>query len=277
MMIFLGVYGGLAVFAGPNASPNPYVVLFACLVAAVYSEDAWAWGLREFNSRLASGDGSAAPDKPAATSTVPAQTSVVISEPPHDARIPTPNKSSPAGEAAGGELPEAGSKPVSREPPPGAGSEPADSEPSRASDESAGGEPSEARSGAADREPSGGGSESAAGERPEAGSKPVSREPPLGAGSEPADSEPSRASGESAGGEPSEARSGAANQEPPEGGGESAGREPQGADSASAPDEPPQTGSRPSASEVSESHGEVPAGSQSAERPADEGGKTPGS
>jgi len=55
IMIFLGVYGGLAVFAGPSVSPNPYVVLFTCFVAAVYSEDAWSWGSREFNSRLSGG------------------------------------------------------------------------------------------------------------------------------------------------------------------------------------------------------------------------------
>jgi hypothetical protein len=52
ILIFLAVYGGLAVFAGANTNPNPYVVLFTCLVAAVFSEDAWAWGQQEFRSRL---------------------------------------------------------------------------------------------------------------------------------------------------------------------------------------------------------------------------------
>ena len=53
VLIFLGVYGGLAVFAGPNANPNPYVVLFTCLAAAVYSEDTWAWGASKFRAGLA--------------------------------------------------------------------------------------------------------------------------------------------------------------------------------------------------------------------------------
>jgi hypothetical protein len=52
ILVFLGVYGGLAVFAGAKATPNPYVVLFTCLVAAVFSEDAWAWGAREWQSRF---------------------------------------------------------------------------------------------------------------------------------------------------------------------------------------------------------------------------------
>ncbi|MGA8650213.1 MAG: hypothetical protein WB677_06265 [Xanthobacteraceae bacterium] len=52
VLIFLAVFGGLAVFTGGTASPNPYVVLFTCLVAAVFSEDAWAWGAKQFRSRL---------------------------------------------------------------------------------------------------------------------------------------------------------------------------------------------------------------------------------
>jgi hypothetical protein len=76
IMIFLGVYGGLAVFAGPTATPNPYVVLFTCFVAAVYSEDAWAWGSREFNSRLAnrnaqSGSEGTPPESAVAEQTIP--------------------------------------------------------------------------------------------------------------------------------------------------------------------------------------------------------------
>jgi hypothetical protein len=52
VLIFLAVFGGLAVFTGGTANPNPYVVLFTCLVAAVFSEDAWAWGAKQFRSRL---------------------------------------------------------------------------------------------------------------------------------------------------------------------------------------------------------------------------------
>jgi hypothetical protein len=52
VLIFLAVFGGLAVFTGASATPNPYVVLFTCLVAAVFSEDAWTWGAQRFRSRL---------------------------------------------------------------------------------------------------------------------------------------------------------------------------------------------------------------------------------
>jgi hypothetical protein len=55
VLIFLAVYGGLAVFASTNTNPNPYVVLFACLAAAVFSEDAWSWGAQQFRSRLSGG------------------------------------------------------------------------------------------------------------------------------------------------------------------------------------------------------------------------------
>lgn len=61
ILIFLGVYGGLAVFSSGGAGPNPYVVLFTCLVAAVFSEDAWAWGGQRFRSQLA---GAATQDRP---------------------------------------------------------------------------------------------------------------------------------------------------------------------------------------------------------------------
>lgn len=54
VMIFLAVYGGLAVFAGPNTNPNPYVVLFTCLLAAVYSDIAWDWAANELRERLKS-------------------------------------------------------------------------------------------------------------------------------------------------------------------------------------------------------------------------------
>ena len=43
IVIFLAVEGGLAVFSGNSAEPNPYVLLFTCLVAAVFSEDVWNW------------------------------------------------------------------------------------------------------------------------------------------------------------------------------------------------------------------------------------------
>jgi hypothetical protein len=55
VLVFLAVYGGLAVFAGASANPNPYVVLFTCLAAAVFSDDAWAWGAKKFRGELAGG------------------------------------------------------------------------------------------------------------------------------------------------------------------------------------------------------------------------------
>jgi hypothetical protein len=42
ILVYLAVIGGLAVFSR-EAIPNPYAVYFACLVAAVFSEDVWKW------------------------------------------------------------------------------------------------------------------------------------------------------------------------------------------------------------------------------------------
>ena len=63
ILVFLAAYGGLAVFAKNGGDPNPYVVLFACLVASVYSEDTWLWAANRFRSQLG-GRGPNA-DKPA--------------------------------------------------------------------------------------------------------------------------------------------------------------------------------------------------------------------
>ena len=41
IVIFLAVEGGLAVFTFGDSDPNPYVLLFTCLVGAVYSEVIW--------------------------------------------------------------------------------------------------------------------------------------------------------------------------------------------------------------------------------------------
>ncbi len=57
IVVFLAVYGGLAVFAAPSAEPNPYVVLFACLVAAVYSEDVWSWARTRLGGGIAGKQG----------------------------------------------------------------------------------------------------------------------------------------------------------------------------------------------------------------------------
>ena len=42
IVVFLAVQGGLAVFAGGQSDPNPYVLLLTCLIAAVFSEKVWA-------------------------------------------------------------------------------------------------------------------------------------------------------------------------------------------------------------------------------------------
>jgi hypothetical protein len=57
VVVFLAVFGGLAVFAGPSAEPNPYVVLFACFVGAVYSQDAWTWARRRFGTAISASPG----------------------------------------------------------------------------------------------------------------------------------------------------------------------------------------------------------------------------
>lgn len=56
MVIFLGVFGGLAMFANAAVDPNPYVILFTCFVAAVFSEDAWKWAQARFQSQLGERD-----------------------------------------------------------------------------------------------------------------------------------------------------------------------------------------------------------------------------
>jgi hypothetical protein len=43
VVVFLGVMGGLAVFSSRDPNPNPYVLLFTCLVGAVFSERVWTW------------------------------------------------------------------------------------------------------------------------------------------------------------------------------------------------------------------------------------------
>ena len=41
IVVFLAVQGGLAVLSGEGGKPNPYVLLLACFVAAVFSERVW--------------------------------------------------------------------------------------------------------------------------------------------------------------------------------------------------------------------------------------------
>lgn len=43
IVVFLAVKGGLTVFSVGEGDPNPYILLFTCLVGAVFSERVWAW------------------------------------------------------------------------------------------------------------------------------------------------------------------------------------------------------------------------------------------
>lgn len=52
IVVFLAVEGGLAIFASGEGEPNPYVLLFTCLVAAVFSETVWSWAEKQLNDRL---------------------------------------------------------------------------------------------------------------------------------------------------------------------------------------------------------------------------------
>lgn len=61
VVVFLAVEGGLAVFSaaptsGAPVEPNPYVLLFTCLVAAVFSEDVWTWARRQLQKSFSAGD-----------------------------------------------------------------------------------------------------------------------------------------------------------------------------------------------------------------------------
>jgi hypothetical protein len=52
IVIFLAVLGGISVFTNSDPTPNPYVVFFACFVAAVFSEDVWDWAHRRQTAQL---------------------------------------------------------------------------------------------------------------------------------------------------------------------------------------------------------------------------------
>lgn len=52
VVVFLMVEGGLSVFSSGAATPNPYMLLLTCLVAAVFGEDVWKATQSWFNERL---------------------------------------------------------------------------------------------------------------------------------------------------------------------------------------------------------------------------------
>jgi hypothetical protein len=48
LVVFLSVKGSLAIFSTGDQEPDPYVLFFACLVGAVFSEDVWLWARGKF-------------------------------------------------------------------------------------------------------------------------------------------------------------------------------------------------------------------------------------
>ena len=60
VLIFLATFGGVAVFSRAEPEPNAYAVFFACFIAAVFSEDVWAWAQRRQTAELGKTGGNAA-------------------------------------------------------------------------------------------------------------------------------------------------------------------------------------------------------------------------
>jgi len=57
IVVFLAVKGAIVVFATKDANLNPYILFFTCLVAAVYSEDIWAWARKKLLTTFDKKDG----------------------------------------------------------------------------------------------------------------------------------------------------------------------------------------------------------------------------
>ncbi|MTB52094.1 hypothetical protein [Lewinella sp. W8] len=55
IVVFLAAKGTVAIFSTASADLNPYVVFFTCLIAAVFSEDVWAWARTKLNDSLNAG------------------------------------------------------------------------------------------------------------------------------------------------------------------------------------------------------------------------------
>lgn len=75
IVVFLAVQGGLSTVAVSSGStppsPNPYLLLLICFVAAVYSEQVWNTALRRLVKQLGSDDESQSPPEPAALAPTP--------------------------------------------------------------------------------------------------------------------------------------------------------------------------------------------------------------
>jgi hypothetical protein len=54
VVVFLAVKGGLAIFTVGSQDPNAYVLFFACLVGAVFSEKVWGWASKIIEQKLPS-------------------------------------------------------------------------------------------------------------------------------------------------------------------------------------------------------------------------------
>lgn len=67
LLIFLASYGGLVVLGASDSDPNPYVVFALCFVAAIFSEDVWAWARTNVLGRL----GTVKVDEPEKTPDLP--------------------------------------------------------------------------------------------------------------------------------------------------------------------------------------------------------------
>jgi hypothetical protein len=52
VVLFLAVEGGLAIIGSGGTDPNPYVLFFACLAAAVFSQRVWNWARDYLLSKL---------------------------------------------------------------------------------------------------------------------------------------------------------------------------------------------------------------------------------
>jgi len=66
IVVFLAAKGAIVVFSTKDAALNPYVLFFTCLVAAVYSEDIWAWARKRLQSSFNTSDNkNTRPDTPA--------------------------------------------------------------------------------------------------------------------------------------------------------------------------------------------------------------------
>jgi hypothetical protein len=59
LMMFLASYGGLAILGDSPGNPSSYVVFALCLVAAIFSEDVWAWARIKLLGRFTDGGGEA--------------------------------------------------------------------------------------------------------------------------------------------------------------------------------------------------------------------------